>query len=78
MRSYLDYYHGSRSHLGLEKDSPDTRAVSRATGNVIAFPKVGGLHHRYERLAAWTHDPIKRMTHARCRPLRIQVCKQPL
>jgi transposase InsO family protein len=27
MASYLDYYHGSRSHLSLGKDSPDGRAV---------------------------------------------------
>ena len=52
MRSYVDYYHGSRSHLGLNKDSPDPRPVVGENGNVIAFPKVGGLHHRYERLAA--------------------------
>jgi len=22
-------------------------------GNVVQFPEVGGLHHHYERLAAW-------------------------
>ena len=52
MHSYVDYYHGSRSHLGLEKDSPDERPIARENGNVVAFPKVGGLHHHYERLAA--------------------------
>ena len=53
LASYLDYYHRSRTHLALGKDSPEPRPIQPAqTGTVIAFPKVGGLHHRYERLAA--------------------------
>ena len=51
--SYLAYYHGSRTHLALGKDTPDGRPVQSADGGkVVAFPRVGGLHHRYERLAA--------------------------
>ena len=51
--SYLDYYHGSRTHLSLGKDTPDGRPVQPAgSGKVVAFPQVGGLHHHYERLAA--------------------------
>ena len=51
--SYLDYYHGSRTHLSLAKNTPDGRLVEPAgTGKVVAFPQVGGLHHRYARLAA--------------------------
>jgi putative transposase len=50
---YLDYYHGSRSHLALGKDSPDGRVVEPPeSGQIVAVPKVGGLHHRYERRAA--------------------------
>jgi putative transposase len=50
---YLDYYHGSRSHLSLGKDSPDGRAVQPPdVGRIVAVPKAGGLHHRYERRAA--------------------------
>ncbi len=49
---YLDYYHCSRTHLSLEKDSLDARPVSTGQGTVVPFPKVGGLYHRYERLAA--------------------------
>jgi putative transposase len=53
MLSYLDYYHGTRSHLSLRKDSPDGRAAQPPKmGQIIALPKVGGLHHRYERRAA--------------------------
>ncbi|HEX2520500.1 MAG TPA: integrase core domain-containing protein [Terriglobia bacterium] len=49
--SYLDYYHRSRTHLSLNKDTPVTRSVQSA-GRIVAIPQVGGLHHRYERLAA--------------------------
>ena len=48
---YSRYYHRSRLHLSLDKDSPDLRPV-QSVGNVVAIPEVGGLHHRYERLAA--------------------------
>ena len=51
--AYLAYYHGSRTHLSLEKDAPTPRRVQHVSeGAVIAFPAVGGLHHRYERRAA--------------------------
>jgi putative transposase len=49
----LTYYHCSRTHLSLAKDAPTPRPVQAITeGDVIAFPEVGGLHHRYERRAA--------------------------
>jgi len=51
--SYLDYYHRSRCHLSLDKDTPLGRPVQPVgSGEIVAFPQVGGLHHRYERLAA--------------------------
>jgi transposase InsO family protein len=50
--SYLVYYRRSRSHMSLEKDCPDPRpGQSLDQGRIIAFREVGGLHHRYERLA---------------------------
>jgi putative transposase len=50
---YFTYYHRSRTHLSLEKDSPDARLIeSREMGPVVGLPQVGGLHHRYERQAA--------------------------
>jgi transposase InsO family protein len=53
LRSYLAYYHGSRTHLALGKDAPEARAIEPAgAGRVVARPEVGGLHHRYERQAA--------------------------
>ena len=53
LAGYLAYYHGSRTHLSLAKDTPTPRRVQGVTeGDVIAFREVGGLHHRYERRAA--------------------------
>ena len=47
------YYHQSRTHLALQKDSPEPRAIQApATGPIVAVPVLGGLHHRYERQAA--------------------------
>src|SRR5437763_891432 len=53
LRSYLRYYHGSRTHLALEKDAPEPRAIELPErGRVVALPRVGGLHHRYVRREA--------------------------
>jgi hypothetical protein len=53
LHSYLRYYNGSRTHLALEKDAPEPRAVEPPEhGRVVALPHVGGLHHRYLRHAA--------------------------
>ena len=50
IRLYVDCYHADQTHLGLEKDAPEKRPIqSREMGEVIAFPRVGGLHHRYTR-----------------------------
>jgi putative transposase len=53
LSSYVDYYQHTRTHLSLEKDCPDYRPIQHCRGGrVVAIPKVGGLHHRYECLAA--------------------------
>ena len=53
IKEYLGYYHPSRIHLSLNKDALLPRAIeSRSDGNVVAFPVLGGLHHRYTRMAA--------------------------
>jgi transposase InsO family protein len=53
LSEYLAYYHQSRTHLSLAKDSPHPRPIALATlGQVVAIPLVGGLHHRYDRRAA--------------------------
>ena len=53
LSSYFHYYHMTRTHLSLDKDCPVSRPIHPpAAGKIILFPEVGGLHHRYERLAA--------------------------
>src|SRR5271167_580202 len=53
LASYFAYYHRSRTHLSLGKDSPEPRPIQpSAMGSIVAVPQVGGLHHRYERRAA--------------------------
>ena len=53
LTAYIDYYHGSRTHLGLGKDTPNVRAIEPVSaGHIVAIRQVGGLHHRYERRAA--------------------------
>jgi transposase InsO family protein len=51
LRRYFDYDHDSRTHLALDKDCPVPRKPE-SVGRIIAIPKLGGLHHRYQRTAA--------------------------
>ena len=53
IQNFVVYYHRSRTHLALDKDSPEPRPIQPpGSGRIIAIPEVGGLHHRYERRAA--------------------------
>jgi putative transposase len=53
LSAYFEYHHRSRTHLSLAKDCPEPRPIQPpSAGNIVAFPQVGGLHHRYERRAA--------------------------
>jgi len=50
IQSYVAYYHEDRTHLGLEKGTPEARPIEPPRmGEVVAIPRVGGLHHRYSR-----------------------------
>jgi putative transposase len=54
LTAYVAYYMRSRTHLALGKDTALTRPVSPPLdGRIVATPEVGGLHHRYDRIAAW-------------------------
>ena len=51
VREYVHYYNEDRTHLSLRKQTPNgrtTRPKSSDARKVVAFPRLGGLHHRYE------------------------------
>ena len=48
---YVRYYHEDRAHLGLDKQTPAGRVQSMFRGPVVSRPRLGGLHHRYDRAA---------------------------
>ena len=53
LTEYVAYYLRSRTHLALDKDAPISRAVMPSSaGRIVVTAHVGGLHHRYDRLAA--------------------------
>ena len=50
-----EYYHRARPHQGLYGDTPVPNAKPESAANVsrlVSIPVVGGLHHRYIRVAA--------------------------
>ena len=49
LRSYLNYYNETRTHLSLDKDAPVPRAI-QTVGHISARPVLGGLHHQYVRI----------------------------
>lgn len=53
LTEYVRYYHDDRTHLGLQKETPTRRksAARTASGRVVAMPRLGGLHHRYDLAA---------------------------
>jgi len=51
IRDYISYYHADRIHDSLEKDTPGMRPISskpNQSARMLSFPRVGGLHHRYD------------------------------
>src|SRR5215813_567498 len=51
LASYVDYYNQDRIHCGLQKQTPGKRTRCAGQGQVVSWPRVGGLHHRYDRAA---------------------------
>jgi hypothetical protein len=46
LKAYTAYYNGTRTHLGIDKEAPNRRAIDRC-GGVAADAVLGALHHRY-------------------------------
>jgi hypothetical protein len=54
MSEYIRYYDEDRTHLGLSKETPGGHAAAKDAGagsRVVAMPRIGGLHHRYDLAA---------------------------
>jgi len=51
LADYISYYNKYRTHLGINKDSPEGRPV-QTEGKIDKIPMVNGLHHVYYRKAA--------------------------
>jgi hypothetical protein len=49
LATYATYYNEVRTHVSLGKDTPCTRPIERF-GDIVAYPILGGLHHRYARI----------------------------
>jgi hypothetical protein len=48
-RSYVDDFHHDRAHLGPGKDAAVRPEIETGSRNIVALPRVCGLHHRYAR-----------------------------
>jgi len=51
LSEYVRYHHEDRTHLGLEKGTPEGRIRSVTSGRILSQERIGGLHHRYDRAA---------------------------
>lgn len=54
MIEYILYYHDDRTHLGLNKQTPEHRVRAEqmnANPKIVSMPRLGGLHHRYDLAA---------------------------
>lgn len=55
LSSYFEYYNEARTHLGLDKETPKCRPISKRaspSSRLVELPRVGGLHHRYDWIKA--------------------------
>jgi len=51
LKEYIHYYNRYRTHLGLEKDSPEGRSIEQE-GKLSKIPVLNGVHNIYFREAA--------------------------
>jgi transposase InsO family protein len=49
LSKYAAHYNTGRTHIALGKDAPCRRPIERF-GDIVAYPILGGLHHRYARI----------------------------
>src|SRR5262249_29889448 len=49
LSKYASDYNEARTHVSLGKDAPCRRPIEQF-GDIVAYPILGGLHHRYARI----------------------------
>ena len=49
LMAYAEYYNLARTHLSLQKNSPNPRK-RQVNGHITSRPHLGGLHHEYARI----------------------------
>jgi len=49
LSKYASYYNEARTHVSLGKDAPCRRPIEQF-GDIVAYPILGGPHHRYARI----------------------------
>src|SRR6476659_7408451 len=49
LKSYAQYYNGTRTHLSLNKDAPISRSAE-AAGRILCRSILGGRHHQNARV----------------------------
>ena len=55
LREFVDYYHSARPHQGIGGETPiaqDKPPDIQGPTKLVSIPVLGGLHHRYARVAA--------------------------
>ena len=58
LAKFATYYNEVRTHTSLGKDAPYTRQIEQS-GDIIAHPILGGLHHRYARFLISEATPVR-------------------
>jgi len=54
LTEFVEYYNYRRPHQGIGQAIPikaESPALALLSGNIMAFPVLGGLHHQYQRVA---------------------------
>lgn len=68
------YCRSWRKHLSLEMDCTEPREIhSTDRGRVVESSEIGGLHHHYQRIAAWPASRLRTLGTTRTWPARAPV-----
>jgi hypothetical protein len=70
LRNFVEYDHQSRTHLSVQKDTPESRPVQAPeAGRIVAIPEVGGLHQSPSYRDLLLAIRLRRVSPARAVPI---------